>query len=139
MSLTSKNGRTPGMNWHLLVMLKYSSWPIIFGLYLSDSTARWIHWPLEWALLKAHFGHRVLNNPPNGRPHMSQLFQIMGDHDARFNNIALLVEIIMVLPMSSSVCERGFSSRIKTDWRSRLTTDIDEPLVDHLYNGTNSR
>ena len=85
---------------------------------------------LEWALLKAHFGHRVLNNPPNGRPHMSQLFQIMGDQDARFNNIALLVEIIMVLPMSSSVCERGFSSlkRIKTDWRSRLTTD----MMNHL-------
>ena len=35
-----------------------------------------------------------------------------------------LISIIMVLPMSTAVVERGFSTmkRIKTDWRSRLET-----------------
>ena len=40
----------------------------------------------------------------------------------RFYNINKVAEIFIVLPMSTSVCERGFSAlkRVKTDWRNKL-------------------
>ncbi|KAK1895239.1 Zinc finger protein 862 [Dissostichus eleginoides] len=43
---------------------------------------------------------------------------------AMFRCLCHLIEIYMVLPVSTAVCERGFSTmkRVKTDWRSSLTT-----------------
>ncbi|KAF3840384.1 hypothetical protein F7725_019101 [Dissostichus mawsoni] len=43
---------------------------------------------------------------------------------AMFRCLCHLMEIYMVLPVSTAVCERGFSTmkRVKTDWRSSLTT-----------------
>ncbi|KAJ8415103.1 hypothetical protein AAFF_G00008010 [Aldrovandia affinis] len=43
---------------------------------------------------------------------------------ATFQCLSHLMHIYMVLPVSTAVCERGFSTlkRVKTDWRSSLTT-----------------
>ena len=34
-------------------------------------------------------------------------------------NVLMLVEVILILPMSTACCERGFSAmkRVKSDWR----------------------
>ena len=44
----------------------------------------------------------------------------------RFSNINKVAEIFIVLPMSTSVCERGFSAlkRVKTDWRNKLILNL---------------
>lgn len=44
----------------------------------------------------------------------------------RFSNILVLIEIILCIPVSSAVCERGFSAmaRIKSDWRASLTHEM---------------
>ncbi|KAJ4947448.1 hypothetical protein JOQ06_009483 [Pogonophryne albipinna] len=44
----------------------------------------------------------------------------------QFKQMKVIVEITQVLPMSSSCCERGFSSmkRIKSDWRSCLSNEM---------------
>ncbi|KAJ8386336.1 hypothetical protein AAFF_G00174330 [Aldrovandia affinis] len=48
-----------------------------------------------------------------------------------YKNILHLVHIMMVLPVSSAVCERGFSSqkRIKSDIRASLNIDTVEDLI----------
>ena len=51
-------------------------------------------------------------------------------HD-RFPNALMLVEILMILPLATACCERGFSimGKIKSDWRSCLTVDILDCLM----------
>ncbi len=41
----------------------------------------------------------------------------------KFQSLGILIEIYMVMAVSTAVCERGFScmKRVKTDWRSSLT------------------
>ncbi|KAK0142299.1 Zinc finger protein 862 [Merluccius polli] len=48
-----------------------------------------------------------------------------------YKNILHFVHIMLVLPVSSAVCERGFSSqkRIKPDVRASLHTDTVEDLI----------
>lgn len=48
-----------------------------------------------------------------------------------FQNVLHLVHILLVLPVSSAVCERGFSTqkRIKSDARASLHTDTVEDLI----------
>jgi hypothetical protein len=38
----------------------------------------------------------------------------------------MLIETVLVLPISSAICERGFSAvkRIKSDWRSKQRVDF---------------
>ena len=47
---------------------------------------------------------------------------------ARFPTILKLAEIVLVIPMSTAICERGFSAlkRIKSDWRSSLGVEMFE-------------
>ena len=49
----------------------------------------------------------------------------------RFKNILMLIETVLVLPISSAICERGFSAvkRIKSDWRSNLRTETMNHLL----------
>ena len=56
--------------------------------------------------------------------------RIFAEYAERFPNILMLVEIMLVLPLATACCERGFSTlkRIKSDWRSRLGTET----LDHL-------
>ncbi|XP_051997784.1 zinc finger protein 862-like [Xyrauchen texanus] len=52
-------------------------------------------------------------------------------YSSEYKNILHLVHILLVLPVSSAVCERGFSSqkRIKSDTRASLHTDTVEDLI----------
>ena len=49
----------------------------------------------------------------------------------KFKNILMLVEIILVIPTSSAICERGFSAmaRIKSDWRAKLKPEMLDRLM----------
>ena len=55
------------------------------------------------------------------------------DHElhARFPTILKLTEIVLVIPMSTAICERGFSAlkRIKRDWRSSLGVEMLDRLM----------
>ena len=54
---------------------------------------------------------------------------------ARFPTILKLTEIVLVIPMSTAICERGFSALkcIKSDWRSSLGVDmLDVDMLDQL-------
>jgi hypothetical protein len=79
----------------------------------------------EWVQVKAHLGNRRVNNII---PKINSLFTIDGD---RFKNILMLIETVLVLPISSAICERGFSAvkRIKSDWRSNLRTETMNHLL----------
>ena len=50
---------------------------------------------------------------------------------ARFPTILKLAEIVLVIPMSTAICERGFSAmkRIKSDWRSSLGVEMLDRLM----------
>ena len=49
----------------------------------------------------------------------------------KFRNILMLIEIILVIPTSSAICERGFSAmkKIKTDWRAGLQSEMIDNLM----------
>lgn len=49
----------------------------------------------------------------------------------RFPNFLYLLDIVITLPMSTAVCERGFSTmkRVKSDWRANLTTEMLRTLL----------
>lgn len=57
--------------------------------------------------------------------------RIFAEYSERFPNILMLVEIMLVLPLATACCERGFSTlkRIKSDWRSRLETETLDNLM----------
>ena len=50
---------------------------------------------------------------------------------ARFPTILKLAEIVLVIPMSTVTCDRGFSALkcIKRDWRSSLGVDMLDRLM----------
>ena len=52
-------------------------------------------------------------------------------HRAQFSNLARLIEILLLLPVSNAKVERGFGTmrRIKTDWRSRLSEHTMDSLM----------
>lgn len=53
------------------------------------------------------------------------------EYTQRFKNLLMVVEVVLVLPMSTAACERGFSAmkRVKTDWRSNLAVGILSKLL----------
>ena len=57
--------------------------------------------------------------------------------EARFHNILMLVEIILILPFATATVERGFSAmkRVKNDWRSCIETNILNILLRITING----
>ena len=56
--------------------------------------------------------------------------RVFNSYSDRFCNI-MLVEILLILPLSTACCERGFSlmEKIKSDWRSCLSVDILDCLI----------
>ncbi|XP_060562819.1 zinc finger protein 862-like [Ruditapes philippinarum] len=76
----------------------------------------------EWPALKAHMSR-------NRQKSTEVLHKIIFTDDnlkERFKNILVLVEIILCVPTSSAICERGVSAmaRIKSDWRASLNPDM---------------
>ena len=73
----------------------------------------------EWATMKV-FIHSNLN-----KVRYDALWQrMLTEHEQDYPNIVMLVELILILPMSTACCERGFSAlkRVKNDWRSSLSS-----------------
>ena len=50
--------------------------------------------------------------------------RMLTEHEQDYPNVIMLVELILILPMSTACCERGFSAmkRVKNDWRSSLSS-----------------
>ena len=74
----------------------------------------------EWSKLKAD----VSIKPANKRnPEVWE--EVFAAEEEGHKNILLLLTVLLVLPMSTAVVERGFSAmkRIKSDWRSRLSPE----------------
>ena len=80
----------------------------------------------EWISLKAHVHQTQMQN----RAASISTYFTNGLQE-RFHNILCVYEATVVLPVSSAICERGFSclKRIKTDWRSSLTTEQLDQLM----------
>ena len=57
--------------------------------------------------------------------------------EQKFHNILMLVEIILFIPVSTAVCERGFSTmkRIRSDWRSTLSAGMLDALMNIAIKG----
>ncbi|CAC5379271.1 unnamed protein product [Mytilus coruscus] len=73
----------------------------------------------EWKDFKAYVGrHKAIVSVEN-------IF-IHPDLKRRFENLILVLELLLSFPLSSAVCERGFSAmkRVKTDWRSSLKPEM---------------
>ncbi len=53
------------------------------------------------------------------------------ESEENLQNILKVVSICLILPLSTAVCERGFSTmnRVKTDWRSCLKSETLEKLM----------
>ncbi|KAI8493938.1 hypothetical protein Bbelb_282850 [Branchiostoma belcheri] len=83
---------------------------------------------LQWAELK----RLVKRKLTAGHIKYLDLWQeVMRHHLERFRDILALVQIVLLFPLSTAECERGFSlmKRIKSDWRSRLTSDTVTALM----------
>ncbi|KAJ8298452.1 hypothetical protein KUTeg_024983 [Tegillarca granosa] len=74
----------------------------------------------EWTDVKGHFKNQMNGNQNQNIPKVNSLFRFRN----RFTNIKCLIKIVLTLPVSIAICERGFScvKRIKSDWRASLTT-----------------
>ena len=50
--------------------------------------------------------------------------RMLTEHEQDYPNVLMLVELVLILPMSTACCERGFSAmkREKNDWRSSLSS-----------------
>ena len=82
----------------------------------------------EWMELKAVVSR---NHGYRNMKHNALWEKVFADHGLTLQNILMLVEIILILPVSTACCERGFScvKRIKSNLRSTLTTETLDVLV----------
>ena len=80
----------------------------------------------EWTRLK-----KVINRSYKGLKWGELWAQILRGWSEEFPNILHIIEIIQVMPMSTSKVERAFSplNRVKTDWRINLNTATVEDLM----------
>ena len=78
--------------------------------------------PLEWNELKLYVARLVGAEPAVSYLDLWQ--RVIRQNEERFQNIALLVKIVLLIPVHTSEVERGFSlmNRVKQDWRARLTS-----------------
>ena len=79
--------------------------------------------PTEWSAFKYYAAQNLQGN--------SNIWPLLLTHyRGNFPNLAHLIEILLLFPISNATVERGFSTmrQMKTDWRSRLG----EETLDHL-------
>ncbi|XP_027132692.1 zinc finger protein 862-like [Larimichthys crocea] len=79
--------------------------------------AKCIEWPSAKVIIKSL--------PQSLQQNAWQDFFVADDRRKTFCNLLLIVELILVMPLSTASVERGFSAmkRIKTDWRSNLSVN----------------
>ena len=90
--------------------------------------------PTEWQALKVTLrcmGQGGNNNIPVDESEMYARIFNNNMQERRLHNVMMLIEIILVIPVSTAVCERGFSAmkRIKSDWRSSLSPEMLDTLM----------
>lgn len=89
---------------------------------------------VEWPELKQYVKDSV---PRQQWAHIWQ--DIMSDPVCTdsFKNVLHIIEVILILPLSTAACERGFSlmKRTKTDWRSELSVDMLKKLMSISLHG----
>lgn len=68
-----------------------------------------------------------------------QDFFLDNERRSSFPNLLLIVELILVLPLSTATVERGFSAmkRTKTDWRNSLSVEMLKSLLFISLEGPN--
>ena len=78
---------------------------------------------LEWQELKIHVSQRVTVDPDLAYLDLWQ--RVILEESVRFTNILQVLKIVLLVPIHTSECERGFSltARVKNDWRANLSTD----------------
>ena len=84
----------------------------------------------EWQNFKAYvFRHRTTVSVDN--------FFIFPELRTQFQHMVMFMEMLLTFPLSSAVCERGFSAmkRIKSDWRSSLRPDMLRMLMHIVIEG----
>ena len=81
--------------------------------------------PQEWVALKSYVAHF------RGSPLLEVYGELLRDRPARFQNILVLVDLMLTLSPSTAECERQFSSmnRVKTALRNRLSNDSLQALM----------
>ena len=79
----------------------------------------------EWVALQLH-----MKRQPKDL-NVFEMYNRMFINPDLFQNILMLVEIILSIPVSSAIRERGFSNkaRVKSDWRSRLDSEMLNALM----------
>lgn len=80
----------------------------------------------EWSCLKTCICNNYLDLNPQ-----ALWKRVFTYHSNRFPNVLMLVEITLILPLSTACCERGFSvmGKIKSDWRSCLSVEVLDCLM----------
>lgn len=81
--------------------------------------------PQEWVALKTYVVHF------RGLPLLQAYGDLLRDHPAQFQNILVLVDLMLTLSPSTSECECQFSAmnRIKTSLRNQLSNDSLQALM----------
>lgn len=76
----------------------------------------------QWLRVKLHVSKRV---PVSERKFQFLWPKLLSQCSTRFEVLLKIVKLVMLLPMNTAVCERGFSAmkRIKSDSRCRLKTE----------------
>ncbi|CAH1253071.1 ZNF862 [Branchiostoma lanceolatum] len=86
---------------------------------------------IQWGELKVVVRRKLSFGPMKFLDVWQHVIQEHSQSD-RFNDILALAKIILLLPVSTAECERGFSlmKRVKSDWRNRLRADTLTGLMD---------
>ncbi|KAJ8004304.1 hypothetical protein DPEC_G00157740 [Dallia pectoralis] len=91
---------------------------VLVGIGCDRDKARPVEWPGAKVLIKSL--------PQGLQRNAWQDVFLDDERRSSFPNLLLIVELILVLPLSTATVERGFSAmkRTKTDWRSNLSVQM---------------
>ena len=92
---------------------------------------------LEFADLKAFFLWLESAGYLRSKKSYHEIWQRIFSEQSELKNILLIVSLCLLLPLSTSICERGFSAmnRLKSDSRSRLLPKSVSELMNICLNG----
>ena len=81
-------------------------------------------------------GHHQVNATEPSTKCLAGLF-VDDDQRKKFSYLLLIVDLILIMPLSTAAVERGFSAmkQIKTDWRSNLSVNTLTKLLFIILEG----
>ena len=91
--------------------------------------AKRIEWPSAKVIIKSM--------PQSLQQNAWQDFFVDDDQRKKFSYLLLIVDLILIMPLSTAAVERGFSAmkQIKTDWRSNLSVNTLTKLLFIILEG----